>query len=80
MPASILHYGGASSTADFMPKVFVDIGEQYEAKKAALAKHVSQADKDYMNSPHIDIYHSNTYASLHGIRCSEAFELFRGFL
>ena len=78
--ASIMHYGGASSTADFTPNVWVDISEQFEDKKRALARHKSQADKDYMNSPHVDIYHSNTYASLHGIRCSEAFELFRAFL
>ncbi|MEM7203232.1 MAG: PIG-L deacetylase family protein [Planctomycetota bacterium] len=79
-PASILHYGTASSTADFSPNVFVDIATLYEAKKAALAEHKSQADKDYMNEPHLGICHSNTYASLHGVRCSEAFELFRGFL
>ncbi len=78
--ASILHYGTASSTADFRPNVFVDIAPFYEAKKNALAEHKSQADKDYMNQPHLDVCHSNTYASLHGIRCSEAFELFRGFL
>lgn len=78
--ASILHYGTASSTADFSPNVFVDIAEFYEAKKAALKAHKSQADKDYVNPPHLDIQHQNVYASLHGIRCSEAFELFRGFL
>jgi LmbE family N-acetylglucosaminyl deacetylase len=78
--ASILHYGTASSTADFSPNVFVDIADYYDAKKAALAEHKSQADKDYMNEPHLGICHSNTYASLHGVRCSEAFELFRGFL
>ena len=78
--ARILHYGTASSTADFSPNVFVDISEYYAAKKLALAEHKSQADKDYMNPPHLDICHANTYASLHGVRCSEAFELFRGFL
>ncbi len=78
--ASILHYGTASSTADFSPHVFVDISAHYETKKRALKEHVTQADKDYMNPPHLDICHSNTYASLHGVRCSEAFELFRAFL
>jgi len=78
--ASILHYGTASSTADFSPNVFVDIAAYYEDKKRALSAHQSQADKDYMNPPHLDICHANTYASLHGIRISEAFELFRGFL
>ena len=78
--ASILHYGTASSTADFSPTVFVDIADYYETKQAALREHKSQIDKDYMNQPHLEICHSNTYASLHGVRCSEAFELFRAFL
>lgn len=77
--ASILHYAVASNTPDFTPNVFVDISEQYEVKKAALAKHQSQAGKEYMTDQHLDLFHGTTYASLHGIRCSEAFELFRGF-
>ena len=77
--ASILHYAVASNTPDFTPNVFVDISAQYESKKSALAKHVSQFGKEYMTEQHLDIFHGNTYASLHGMRCSEAFELFRGF-
>lgn len=77
--ASILHYAVASNTPDFAPSVFVDISEQYEEKKKALSKHRTQSDKEYMTEAHLDIFHGNTYASLHGVRCSEAFELVRGF-
>ncbi len=77
--ASIYHYAVASNTPDFTPNVFVDISEQYEAKKRALAEHKSQSGKEYMSDAHLDIFHGTTYASLHGIRCSEAFELVRGF-
>ena len=77
--ASILHYAVASNTPDFTPNVFVDISAQYETKKKALSAHRTQADKEYMNEPHLDIFHGNTYASLHGIRCTETFELVRGF-
>jgi LmbE family N-acetylglucosaminyl deacetylase len=77
--ASILHYAVASNTPDFTPNVFVDISEQFETKRAALAKHKTQAGKEYMGDSHLAIFHGHTYASLHGIRCSEAFELMRGF-
>ena len=77
--ASIFHYAVASNTPDFTPNVFVDISEQYEAKKKALAEHKTQAGKEYMTDAHLDLFHGTTYASLHGIRCSEAYQLFRGF-
>lgn len=78
--ASILHYGTASSTPEFRPNVFVDIREVYERKIEALSAHTSQGTKDYMTRAHMDVVHRLTYASLHGIECCEAFELFRGFL
>ena len=59
--------------------VFVDISKTYEAKKRALAQHKSQEGKQYMTEAHLDIFHGNTYASLHGFPCSEAYELVRGF-
>jgi len=80
VPASILHYAVVSNTPDFTPNVFVDISETYAGKKKALAAHKSQADKRYMGDEHLDIFHSNTYASLHGFPCSETYELVRSFL
>jgi LmbE family N-acetylglucosaminyl deacetylase len=77
--ASILHYAVVSNTPDFTPNVFVDISETYAEKKRALTKHRSQQGKQYMSTAHLDIFHGNTYASLHGIPCSEAYELVRGF-
>ena len=77
--AGILHYAVVSNTPDFTPNLFVDIREFYEDKLSALAMHKSQADKYYMQRPHQNIFHGNTYASLHGVPCSEAFELVRGF-
>lgn len=80
VPASILHYAVVSNTPDFTPNVFVDISDTYADKKRALAKHKSQADKHYMGDEHLNIFHSNTYASLHGFPCSETYELVRSFL
>lgn len=79
VPASILQYAVVSNTPDFTPNVFVDIAETYARKKRALAEHKSQAGKRYMSDAHLDIFHANTYASLHGFPCSEAYELVRAF-
>ena len=64
---------------DFKPTQFVDIGEVYAQKKQALKKHVSQSDKYYMTDEYIEIFHSHNYASLHGVRYCEAFEVVRIF-
>lgn len=79
VPASILHYAVVSNTPDFTPDVFVDISDQYAQKKQALAQHKSQADKHYFGGDHLDIFHANTYASLHGFPCTETYELVRSF-
>lgn len=75
--ASILNYAIVSNTLDFKPQVFVDISQVYDKKKLALKSHYSQKDKIYMTEERIDIFHSHTYASLHGLRYSEAFEIVR---
>ena len=62
-----------------MPNVFVDISTTYDAKKRALAEHKSQDGKQYMSEAHLDIFHGNTYASLHGFPCCETYELVRAF-
>lgn len=77
--ASVLSYGIVSNTLDFKPHFFVDIEEVYDKKRAALRFHRSQADKAYMSEEHLTIFHSNTYASLHGVKVSEAYELIRIF-
>lgn len=79
VPASILQYAVVSNTPDFTPNVFVDISSTYAAKKRALNEHKSQRGKLYMTDAHLDIFHGNTYASLHGFPCSEAYELVRAF-
>jgi LmbE family N-acetylglucosaminyl deacetylase len=78
--ASILNYAIVSNTLDFKPNFFVDISQVYENKKRALKAHQSQKDKLYMSEDYINVFHSNTYAALHGIRYSEAFETVRIFL
>ncbi len=77
--ASILAYAILSNTLEFMPTFFVDIQHEFSAKKEALTKHISQRDKYYMSTEYLDIFHSHNYASLHGIRHSEAYEILRFF-
>lgn len=77
--ASILTYGILSNTLDFKPSHFVDIGEVYSEKKAALKVHASQKDKYYMTDEYVEIFHSHNYASLHGLRYCEAYEIVRIF-
>lgn len=77
--ASILAYGILSNTLDFKPQFFIDISSVYEKKKQALKFHQSQQHRTYMTEEYLDIFHSNTYASLHGVRYCEAFEVIRLF-
>jgi LmbE family N-acetylglucosaminyl deacetylase len=77
--ASVLAYGIVSNTLDFKPHFFIDIEEVYEKKRAALRFHKSQSEKTYMSEEHLKIFHSNTYASLHGVKYSEAYEIIRIF-
>ena len=77
--ASILAYGILSNTLDFKPALFVDIGQVIEEKKQSLRHHLSQKDKYYMTDEYFEIFHSNTYASLHGLRYCEAYEIVRIF-
>lgn len=77
--ASILNYAVLSNTLDFKPHLFVDIAAVFENKKRVLRLHSSQADKPYMSDEYLDIFHSDKYASLHGMGCCEVFEVVRLF-
>lgn len=77
--ASILAYGILSNTLEFRPQFFIDISEVYSKKKLALKLHSSQKQRSYMDEEYLDVFHSNTYASLHGVRYCEAFEVIRLF-
>jgi LmbE family N-acetylglucosaminyl deacetylase len=78
--ASFLNYGILSNTLEFRPNLFVDISKVYEFKKKALLSHVSQKNKYYMTDEYLEIFHSDKYASLHGIRYSESYEIVRLFV
>jgi LmbE family N-acetylglucosaminyl deacetylase len=78
--ASILAYGILSNTLDFKPLFFIDISQVYETKKQALKYHRSQQHRQYMTDEYLDIFHSHTYTSLHGMRYCEAFEVIRLFV
>ena len=77
--ASMLNYAILSNTLDFKPSIFVDITDVYDKKKLALRCHVSQKDKYYMTDEYLEIFHSHNYASLHGLRYCEAYEVVRIF-
>lgn len=75
--ASVLNYGIPSNTLEFAPTLFVDIGSVYAIKKQALASHTSQQKKYYMTDEYLEIFHSDRYAALHGIRYCESYEVVR---
>ncbi len=77
--ASILAYGILSNTLDFKPQLFVDISDVYELKMHALHCHKTQEKRAYMKEDYLEIFHANTYASLHGLGRCEAFEIIRMF-
>ena len=77
---SILNYSVLSNTLDFKPQVFVDIAQVFEDKKRILKLHRSQMSKYYMGEEYIEIFHSHQYASLHGIRYCESFEVVRALI
>jgi LmbE family N-acetylglucosaminyl deacetylase len=77
--ANMLNYGIVSNTLEFRPQFFVDIVEVYGEKKRALQCHRSQSQRSYMSDEYLDIFHSHNYASLHGLRYCEAFEIVRLF-
>lgn len=78
--ASILSYSILSNTLQFSPTIFVDIQQELVQKKKALQKHTSQKDKYYMSEEYLEIFHSHNYASLHGLRYCETFEVVRLFI
>ena len=80
LPVTILAYAPLSSTPSFHPTIFVDILSVYHHKQIALNFHTSQLDKSYMSREFLRIYHSDSFASLHGFPCVERFELIRAFL
>uniref|UniRef100_A0A6M3K2E7 Putative N-acetylglucosaminylphosphatidylinositol de-N-acetylase n=1 Tax=viral metagenome TaxID=1070528 RepID=A0A6M3K2E7_9ZZZZ len=55
---TILCYGTISQTIDFQPRVFVDITDYMIEKLKALACHVSQKDKVYMQPEYIGDFHA----------------------
>lgn len=77
--ASIVCYPQISNTLDYNPRLFVDITDVLEVKKQALFLHRSQKDKYYMSDQYFEIFNSDGYASLHGLRYSEKFEIVRYF-
>ena len=78
--ASFLNYGIPSNTPEFHPTLFVDISSVFDVKKQALASHTSQKQKCYMTDEYLEVFHSDRYASLHGIRYAESYEIVRLFV
>ena len=75
--ASIMNYSILSNTLQFTPSVFVDVQNEFPLKREALQFHKSQAGKYYLSNEYLEISHSHNYASLHGIRYCETFEVVR---
>jgi LmbE family N-acetylglucosaminyl deacetylase len=78
--ATVLNYGIISNTPQFSPSIFVDISDQFNQKREALVYHKSQARKYYMTNDYLEIFHSDKYACLHGVRYCEAYEVVRMFV
>ena len=77
--SSILCYSILSNTPEFRPNLFVDISPYFEAKKKALKCHFTQREKYYMSEEYLTIFHADKYASLHGIKFCESYEIKKMF-
>ena len=76
LPVSILQYRSISSY-DFISNMVVDITQEYNIKKEAIKKHVSQKDKPYMSDQSIEIFNKNWNAQSVGINYCEEFNILR---
>lgn len=79
LKVGILFYPLLSSTPEFKPDIYVDVTGQMSQKRAMLAMHESQSEKPYMHEEYIDLFNSDPYARLHGIRFTERFAVGRLF-
>jgi len=77
---SVLFYSLLSSDLSFRARLFVDITDCFYLKMKALKSHKSQSQKYYMSEKYLEIFHSDSFANLHGIECVERFEIDRLFL
>jgi LmbE family N-acetylglucosaminyl deacetylase len=80
LKANVLNYGIVSNTPQFSPAIFLDISDYFSHKCEALVYHQSQAHKYYMTPKYLEIFHSDKYASLHGVRYCEAYEVVKMFV
>lgn len=80
MPVAILYYATPSISLEFSPRMFVDITDYLRSKLAALKHHESQESKPYMTSEYLEVFHSDPYAALRGMRYVEKFEVERFLL
>lgn len=73
VPSSILTYKSVSVTASFSEKFYIDITNFFDIKMAAILKHRSQVNHEYMTDESIRSYHRNWFARMHGIKYVESY-------
>jgi LmbE family N-acetylglucosaminyl deacetylase len=76
LAVSVIQYRSISSY-DFISNMMVDISNEYDIKKEAIKKHISQKDKPYMSDKSIETFNKNWNAESVGIKYCEEFNILR---
>ncbi len=72
---SIIEYCSPSTLENWIPNLFVDIGDQFEAKLAALAAFESQSARKYFTESTIRNFNTNFRCSKRGLTYVEQFNI-----
>lgn len=77
---SVLFYSTLSSCLDFNANFFVDVTVWFELKKKALKGMSSQNHKSWMEDHYLQLFNSDNYTALLGIKYVEKFEVRQFFV
>lgn len=72
---SLIEYCSPSTLEDWIPNLFVDIGEDFDSKLAALRAFESQKSRKYFTEDTIRNFNSNFRCSKRGLRYVEQFRI-----
>lgn len=75
-PCALIEYWTPSTTHEWNPNVWLDIGENFSQKKQLLlSSFKSQLGKSYFEEEYIDLFHQDWQASKKGIRSCEKYKI-----
>ena len=74
-PISLVEYHTPSTTNDWRPNIFIDIGKYFNKKVSCIMKFTSQASKTYFNQITLDAFHSNFQCRKKNVLTVEQFKI-----